>query len=239
MDKIKQLLQKAGVSEELAAQICESLANYQKTLREQFEKEYAHKVGEVKKVCVEETEAHKRELARRVQIFCETKGAAIEAHLAKQSAISESEALAKLTSIRALLEGITLSGGPNGKAQAGLEKKLKLAVEQRQRAVETANRQTAIAEKALKKNRELVTENTKLKKLSGETLTEGTRQRKPKGKRLDATRRQRRQPVSTRPTLVESQDRRPPAKPKQPHVTGTGSGFGVGDIAANMDEDLI
>ena len=238
MDKIKKLLQKAGVSGDLATQITESLTKYQKTLRERFEAEYAQKVGQVKQVCIDETEAHKRELARRVQIFCETKGAAIEAHLAKQAAISETDALAKLTSVRALLEGIQLSGGPNGKATAGLGKKLKLAVEQRQRAVETANRQTAIAEKALKKNRELVTENAKLKTRGG-VVKESTR--KPKKQRLDSKRRRRSTQVSTRPTLVESQERRPPAKQRQPHVTGTGtgSGFGVADVAANMDEDLL
>jgi len=238
MDKIKKLLAKAGVSAELATQIAESLTKYQSTLREQFEKEYAQKVSQVKQVCIDETETHKRELARRVQIFCETKGAAIEAHLAKQAAISESDALAKLTNIRASLEGVRLSGGQNGKATAGLEKKLKLAVEQRQRAVETANRQTAIAEKALKKNRQLVTENTKFKERG--TLSEGKRpKRKTRKQRLDTKRQRKSVPVSTRPTLVESQDRRIPTKSKQSHVTGTGSGFGVADIAHTMDEDLI
>jgi len=246
MDKIKALLQKAGVSEDLAVQIVESLDGYKTTLREQFEKEYAGKVEQAKKVCIEETEAHKRELARRLQIFCETKGAAIEAQLAKQSALSESEALSKLTQVRAMLEGITLNGEPNGQATAGLEKakkQVQVAVEQRDRAVETANRQTAIAERALKKNRQLATENAELKKRASgqrQPVTEGKQGQQ--SRRIDKGRKQARQPVTTRPTLVESQDRRPPQQQNQPHVTNTGNGqgrYGISDIAAQVDEDLI
>lgn len=244
MNKIQALLQKAGVNEELAAQIVGSLESYKSTLREQFEREYAGKVEQAKKVCVEETEAHKRELARRLQIFCETKGAAIEAQLTKQSALSESEALSKLTTVRAMLEGIQLNGEPNGKATAGLEKAKKqvhVAVEHRDRAVETANRQTAIAEKSLKKNRELATENAHLKKLirSGKkSVTEG---KTKKSRRIDGGRKKSRQPVSSRPTLVESQERRPPQQRKNANVTGTGNGqgYGINDIASQVDEDLI
>jgi hypothetical protein len=242
MNKIQALLQKSGVNEELASQIVGSLESYKTTLREQFEKEYAGKVEQAKKVCIEETEAHKRELARRLQIFCETKGAAIEAQLAKQSALSESEALSKLTAVRGLLEGIQLHKEPNGKATAGLErakKQVHTAVEQRNRAVETANRQTAIAEKALKKNRNLATENAQLKKrIGGGPVTEGKSKR---SRRIDGSRRKTRKPVSSRPTLVESHDRRPPKQRTNAHVTGTGTGtgYGINDIAAQVDEDLI
>ena len=242
MNKIQALLQKAGVNEELAAQIVGSLESYKSTLREQFEKEYAGKVEQAKKVCIEETETHKRELARRLQIFCETKGAAIEAQLTKQSALSESEALSKLTAVRAMLEGIQLNGEPNGKATAGLEKakkQVRVAVEQRDRAVETANRQTAIAEKALKKNRNLATENAQLQKRgSRKPVTEG---KTKKSRRIDGNRKKSRQPVSTRPTIVENQDRRPPQQRKTPHVSGTGNGqgYGISDIAEQVDEDLI
>jgi len=246
--KIHELLLKANVSEELASNIVNSLEQYRTTLREQFEVEYAAKVDQAKKVCIEETEAHKRELSRRVQIFCETKGAAVEAHLAKQSALSESEATAKLTELRALLEGVTLHAGPNGTAQAGLEKVKKqaqLAVEGRNKAVTVANRQTAIAEKALKKNRELAAINARLKK----QISEGTQKpkktvsesRKQQSRRIDGQRRKSAKRVSSQPTLVESQDRRTPPQSKQPHVTGTGSGnqWDMGNIANQVDEDLI
>ena len=233
MDKIKQLLEKANVSKDLAGQIVQSLINYKDTLREQFDREYATKVEQVKKICIEETETHKRELARRVQIFCETKGTAIEAHIAKQAAISESDALSKLKTVKAMLNGIQLNEGPNGQATAQQAKKrLKLAIEGRDKALETANRQTSIAESVLKKNRELATENTKLKKQLT-TISEA----KNKGQKLDQRKRPAK-PLSTRPTIVENQDRRPPARPK-PQLATTGTGFGINDIAGNMDEDLI
>ena len=237
MDKIKNLLEKAGVSAELSTKIVESLLNYKNTLREQLENEYAQKVNQVKKVCIDETETHKRELARRVQIFCETKGTAIENHLAKQAAISESEATAKLKNIKALLEGIQLNGKQNGSTTAAsgkAQKQLQIAVEQRNKAVETANRQTAIAEKALKANRRLVTENTQLKN-TVQTITES----KPRPtQRLDTGRKPARKPVTTRPTIIENQERRPqPQQRLRPQTTT--SGFGIADIASQVDEDLV
>jgi hypothetical protein len=238
MNKIKSLLEQAGVKPELAEQICESLTTYKQTLREQFEAEYTAKVQEAKTVCIEETEAHKRELARRLQIFCEAKGAAIEAHLVKQSALSESEALTKLKTVKALLEGIAINGGQNGQSTAVVEKakkQIRLATEEKKRAVETANRQTSIAEKALKENRRLVTEMAKLKQSM--QLSE-SKQPQPR-QRLDQGRKQGTS-VTTRPTILENQDPRSPAKSNQPHVTNTGAGkYGVTDIAEMIDEDLV
>ena len=238
MDKIKSLLEQAGVKPELAGEICESLTNYKQTLREQFEADYTAKVKEAKTVCIEETEAHKRELARRLQIFCEAKGAAIEAHLVKQSALSESEALTKLKTVKALLEGIAINGSPSGQSTAVVEKakkQIRLAIEEKQRAVETANRQTSIAEKALKENRRLVTEMAKLKQSQ---LSE-SREPAPKT-RLDKSRKQGKS-VTTRPTILENQDPRSPAPSNKPHVTNTGTGnkYGVTDIAEMIDEDLV
>ena len=246
MDKIKALLEKIGVKPELATKICESLNNYKTTLREQLEQEYSAKVEQAKRVCIEETEAHKRELARRVQIFCETKGAAIEAQLAKQSALNESEALTKLTQISALLEGLEPNGKPSGDVTAVVEKlkrQAQVATEEKKRAIELANRKTAIAEKALKRNRELATalQSVQEDRRTGSTKTvaEG-KTRKPQSRRIDQSR-QGGQPRSTRATLKESQDRRPPAKPQQPNVTGTGNGNGfyINSIAESIDEDLV
>lgn len=239
MDKIKALLEKAGVKSELAGQICESLDNYKTSLREQFNQDYAAKVEQAKKVCIEETEAHKRELARRVQIFCETKGAAIEAQLAKQSALNESEAMSKLTRIVGLLEGVEPNGGLSGDVTATLEKlkqKVKVANEEKSHAIELANRKTAIAEKALKRNRELATALKTLEERKQEvspvaTVTEGTAA--PKATRIDQSRDSGR-PRSTRATLTENQDRRP--VPQQRPST---NGFSIDNIAADMDGDLV
>ena len=241
MDKIKALLEKAGASEELAAQIRESLEKYKTTLREQFEADFAAKVAQAKQVCIEETEAHKRELARRLQIFCEAKGAAVEAQLTKQSALSESEAAAKLRSITEMLSGLT-DGASNGQSTAVVEKakkQIRLANEERTKAVETANRQTAIAEKALKETRRLTAENAKMKKmLSGKPLEEG--RTKGKNRRIDQRRKQKQKPQTTRPTILESQDPRPPAERTEPQTTTQGgTGYSVDGIAERMSEDLV
>jgi len=239
MDKIKSLLQKAGVSEELATQICEAMNAYRTTLREEFEREYSAKVQKAKQVCLEETEAHKQELARRLQIFCEAKGTAIEAQLARQSALSESAALTKLQAVRGLLEGVQLDSNNNGQSTAVVEKARKQiheANEAKAKAVEVANRQTAIAEKALKENRRLATELAKLKSL----VTEGKKpQGKPQSRRLDESRSRRAQPTTTRQTLVEAQDPRPVQVRQSPQTVGAGTGFSVNDIASSMDPDLI
>lgn len=249
MDKIKQLLAKAGCKPELVGQIAESMSQYKETIRESLEKEYAAKVEEAKKVCIEETEAHKRELAKRLQIFCETKSAAIEAQLAKKSALNESEAESRLQNIKDLLENVQPSGPQNGEVTAALKRakrQVQIANEEKKRALETANRKVAIAEKVMKQNRELVTENTKLKKTiqpgpQRRTVSEG--RQKGSAQRIDGSRQRGQKPVSTRATILENQDRRPPQKPTSPHVSGTGNGgngpIGVSDIAKSMDEDLI
>lgn len=241
MEKIQALLKKAGVKPELATKICESLDNYRTTLREQFETDYAAKVEQAKKVCIDETEAHKRELTRRLGIFCETKGAAIEATLAKTSALNESEALTKLTNIAGLVAGLELNGGSNGDATAAIEKlkrKAQVANEDKNKAVELANRKTAIAEKALKQNRTLTTENTQLKKRIEQPVTEN---RQKSGKRRIDNGRKGGKAQSERATLTESQDRRPPATSNQPNTrtADNNNDYSVGGIANRMDEDLI
>lgn len=245
MDKIKALLEKAGCKPELVNQIAESLTKFKATVREELETEYAAKVEQAKKVCIEETESHKRDLARRVQVFCETKSAAIEAQLAQKSALNESEAESRLQEIKNLLEGIQPSGPQNSEVTAALKKaqrQVQIANEERARAVEAANRKVAIAEKALKQNRALATENAKLKdrlKNAGSTtMTEG--RQSGKQTRIDQSRQQNRRPVTTRPTLLENQDRRPPQRQTQQMTKANNStGYGIGDIAGAMEEDLI
>ena len=245
MNKIKALLEKAGCSPDLVGGICEALEEYKVGIRTQFDADYKNRIEQAKKVCIDETESHKRELSRRVQIFCETKAAAIEAQLAKQSALRESEAVTKLKGIVGLLEGVEPNSAPNGQSTAVLEKarrKLQQANEEKLKAVELANKQTAIAEKVLKQNRKLVSENAQLKKQVQETLTESVKAPEAQGRRIDQTRKTA-APVTSRPTILENQDRRPPVQ-KESIVRSSAPaagrlGFGVNDIAANMDEDLI
>ncbi len=246
--KILDLLTKAGCKPELVATIGESLEQYKNTVREQFEADYTAKVAQAKKVCIEETEAHKRELSRRLQVYLETKSAAIDAHLQRQSALNESEAVAKLRNLKSLLEGVQVESNgasQNGAVPAVVEKakqKIQQLSEERDQAVALANKRTAIAEKVLARNRELVTENARLKSQGNggkQPVTEG--RVAPQGQqRIDGTRRAA-QPVTSRPTIVENQDRRPaaPAQGGNIRQQGNKGGFGVTDIASQMDEDLL
>lgn len=235
---IKALLAKSGCKAELVESICEALDTYKSTIQEQCKAEYNARLKKAQQVCLEETEAHKRELSRRLEIFCEAKGNAIEAHLKKQSALSESEATAKLRSIKLQLEGVEVNGMQSGQLAAETAKfnrQIQKLAEERDRAVAKANKQTAIAEKVLKHNRTLVQ-----KAALAESVAKPQQQR-PAG-RIDAGR-SKGQAVTTRPTLTESQDRRPPQRQQnRPNVVSHNvqarSGFGVDEIAAAVD-DLI
>lgn len=234
MKKIKDLLIKAGCKPELVGQIAESMAEYKKTIDEQYKADYAAKITAAKKVCLEETENHKRELSRRLAIFCEAKSASIEAQLAKKSAINESVAASKLQSLKNVLEGVAANGSPNPKVTAVLrkaERQIKTMKESQQKTLAAANRKVAIAEKVLKNNRKLVAENTMLK----EKLQSGLRP-KPTSTRLDENR-QRSVAKTTRATILENQDRSTKAPVR--NTTAKPGVFGVNEIANVMDDSLI
>ena len=239
MDKIRELLEQAGVSSELSEKICESLVSYKDSIREQFQRDYAVKIEQAKRVCTEETEAHNRELARRLQIFCETKSSAIEAQIAKQSALNESAAVSRLNQISAMLNGIEHNGNSNGNVTATkYKRKLELALEEKRRAVEMANRKNAIAEKALKRNRQLTAELHSLQEQRSSSPRPVTESRQSSQPRRIDTNRANGRARSTRATMTESQDRRPVPRNTKP-ITGAGTGYNIQDIASIIEEDLI
>jgi hypothetical protein len=241
--KILDLLAKSGCNQELVAQIGESLSRYKATVRESFEADYTAKVENAKKLCIEETEKHKRDLCRRVQIFLETKSAVIDANLARQSALSESDAQSKLRNLKSLLEGVDPNvQATNGQATAAIKEakqQIRQLMEERDQAVAVANKQTAVAEKVIKRNRELATENAKFKSSPSpqrETVTEGRQApARPQPTRLDQGRSNAR-PQTTRATLVEHQERNP--KPVTGSVQSRGNGYRIDDIAGQMEEHL-
>jgi hypothetical protein len=158
MDKIRQLLQKCGLSPEVSAELCEAIDNHANMLKEQSDTEFQNRLVKAKKVCFEEVEAHKAELSRRVQIFLEAKNSTIEELVTRQSANRETESVAKLEKIYALLEGIELNGQSNSELRTEIEKFRKLAerlVEERNNAVAKAKRCIQISERVLKRNRGL------------------------------------------------------------------------------------
>lgn len=233
MDKIKVLLEKSGCKPELVAGICNALDKYKSSIAEQFNKELAGRVERAKKVCVEETESHKRELARRLQIFCEAKSAAIESSLSRQQGAVEAKAMAKLRQVQTVLEGVKPEAKLDGQAKASIQKaqkQIQQLNEERNQAVAKANRQTTIAEKVLKQNRALSSQIERLNKVLAESA-------QPKRTAAPVATRPSPKPVTTRPTLLENQDRK--AAVRQAPVSRATGGFDVFDIAGNMDSDLI
>lgn len=202
MDKIRELLVKNGLEESVAESISQQLVEYKQNARQELETEYAAKLATAKKACLEETEAYKRDLARRLQIFCEAKGPAIEATIAKQAAIGDTEAKRQLQGVKDLLEGIAPSTtGGNQATIINLKKQLKAVTEARDKAIEKANRSNAIAEKALQRSRLLESKQQRLAESAAVA---------PRTARKSA------QPVTTRQTLAENQTRQVPPVKTQP-----------------------
>jgi hypothetical protein len=227
MDKIKQLLQKCGLSSEVSAELCEAIDNHANMLKEQSDTEFKTRLDKAKKVCFEEVEAHKAELSRRLQIFLEAKNSTIEELVTRQSANKETEAVAKLEKIYALLEGIELNGQSNSELRTEIEKFRKLAehlVEERNKAVSKAKRCIAISERVLKRNRVVERALTESKVAPARTA------------RIDASRSDS-QRQTTQRTLKESvvTAGQPVAKRTAPAGTMTPP-RSPDDIAAGMDE---
>lgn len=224
MDKIKQLLQKCGLSPEVSAELCEAIDSHANLLKEQSDTEFQARLAKAKKVCFEEVEAHKAELSRRLQIFLEAKNSTIEELVMRQSANKETEAVAKLEKIYALLEGIELNGQSNSELKTEIDKFRKLAerlVEERNSAVAKAKRCIQISERVLKRNRGLE-----------QSLNEG--KQTPNQGRLDASRNggQRR---TTQRTLKENVETAAAPKREAPIATMQPP-RSPAEVAATMDE---
>lgn len=161
MEKIKALLKQLNASDELANQIVESMETYVKEQRTVIEGEYKTRLAKAKQVCLEETNRYKADLSKKVQLFFETRAERIEQQMAKQVAIRESAAEGNLKQIKALLEGIQLNAQGEADLQAlktkvaELQKQMRVVSEQRDRATQKANFAHGVAEKALKRNRNL------------------------------------------------------------------------------------
>lgn len=244
MEQIKLLLEKCGIRPELGQKICEALDSYTAAYKHKVDAEYAARVEAAKKICIEETEAHKLELARRLQIFCEAKGMQIEQQISRQAAVREGEATTLLQQITALLEGIPATGDPALRQEVErLRRQSTGLAEERNKAVEKANRQTQLAERVLKRNRLLeskqVEQETGGRQPARRTVVEGAvRGNGTGGRRIDAQRRAG-QARTTRAPLVENQDPRPPVDQRRSHLqTGkmTNGNLTPDQIADQIDE---
>jgi hypothetical protein len=236
VDKIKALMKKCGVRPELADRLCEGITKHLAQEKARLQSEFKQRQAAAKQVCLEEVETYKRELARRLQIFCEAKGSQIEHSVARQTAIRESAAQTKLRDILSLLEGVEPNGGQNGNLQAEnkkLKRQLSQLSENHRKAVEVANRQTAMAGKVLGNNRRLEAALQESRRNGG--VSSESRQARP-AQRIDEGRQRRQsgEATTTRPTLRENQERAPRRQPA-PVVPGDGPEA----IAADMSADLL
>jgi len=188
LDKIQNLLTKSGVSTELAAQIVESMEEYKATVVAEAQAELTDKVKAAKQVVLEEVESYKSNLARRVQLFCESKSQTIEQQLTRRSAASDTEATTKLTEVKALLEGIQLDGSPNSQLEAQLadaKDQLGRLGKQLKTTKSQAERSARIAESVMEKNQKLIKENKSLQ--GGQVIQEGKGTQTPATDEADIT----------------------------------------------------
>ena len=193
IEKVKALLTKANVSTELATSICEAMEQFKATVTEQAKTEVNNKIKAAKKIVLEEVETYKTDLAKRVQLFCESKGSTIEQQLMRRSAAGEAEAQTRLKKVHALLEGVELDGKPNSEVMAKLAdaqatigkltQKMKVTESKAQRSIQ-------VAESVLAQNKTLIQENKKLK--DGTTIVNENAQAKPSQQLVV--------PAKTRPT---------------------------------------
>lgn len=224
MEKIKQLMVKAGISAEAANKICESVATYSDQLRSTMEEEFKGRLEKAKQVCLEETEAHKIELSRRVQIFLETKSESVRQQLVKQSAERGTQAEAKLEKVAALVEDIELDGRSHSELQATVDKLnrvVKNLTEQKALAVKKTRQLQEVADKVLKQNRALEAAAARIG-----TVNESRQQPKRRGGT----------PTTTRPALTENVDRSAPAPQQRQTANARSMSFTIDDIAASIAE---
>jgi hypothetical protein len=216
MDKIRDLMVKCGLKTEVAAHLCESIQTYVSQREAELQAQYESKIEEGKKICLEEVDSHKRELARRLQIFCESKSTAIELQVARQAAIKESAATARLRSIQTLLVGVQPNEGGDGKVRDEndkLKNQIKELAESKGKAIAEANRANALAEKVLKRNRNLesILNEGRRRQSTGKAVVSEERTQRPAVKAAPVRARSA-QPQTTRATLAESQARTPAAQ---------------------------
>ena len=139
------------------------LEAFTKLTEEKYEKLFKERKEKAVKICTEEVEAYKRELAQKVAVFLESKQAQIGRSVEKQLATESSEASDKLVRVKAVVEGVKLNDGgavtvENKQLQerlVALEQANARLIAERDQVAKRATRAQAIATDVLKQNRVL------------------------------------------------------------------------------------
>jgi len=207
MDKIKDLLKQLGASEDLSNAVVTELTAYDKRTQVKYDEEFKKRLEKAKQVCLEEFESEKKKLARKIEIFLESRVAKIDREAQRQAAIGESESAKTLRLVKRAVDGVPIDGTTQAFQAVKVENKrlrvrLNQILEEGGKFKAEAQRANTIAQKALERNRLLESRKT-------ETVTE-------ENKDLASLKVKSEEPKTTRKVMVESQE---PARPK-PANTG-------------------
>jgi hypothetical protein len=164
MDKLKELLKSSGVSEALIEGICQEFERLDASIKEENEKRYKASIQRAEQVCLEEIDREKARLARRVKVYLESKARVFEDTAEKHRRIEESESAVR---VRRAIDVLTDGTSPNVASEMNgqladakrtverLEKALNSVREERNTALERADRAYTVAKKTLGKNQAL------------------------------------------------------------------------------------
>lgn len=234
MDKLKELFQQLGGSDELVQALSEELSRYGEELKEQYDRDFDVRIQKARQICLEEVQKEKAALARKVSIFLESKLEAFEKAAEKQRLQEDTEASNKLKHMRALLEDIALEDNGQSrelqdtkKQMARLNKAFKTLKEERDVAVRKANKANEIALKTLKKNR-LLESKVKADDVLAETKTKGNKKVVSEGKKPQ----KKKTLTENRSVPAKSKTTRKPAQSKSSKRSGDNR---IAGIAAQMD----
>ena len=222
-----------GASQELVNTITESLENFRRRTKLAAEQELKQRLIEARKLCIEEIEKEKQELARKVEIFLEAKLASIDRTAKKQVAIGEGKALKILRDAKALLEGVTFEGGNPTEIQAMRDELQALRLvktqltEQVARAEQKASRANKVAMQLVERTRVLESKPVASRPVVAESKALAAKS----AATLQDLRKKPETPKTSRPTLQESVARE--VKPAAATPTQEGD---VATIASSMDE---
>jgi len=228
MEKIKKLLGEMA-SPELAKSIVESLEEYRTNLKAQYDEELKNRLLEAKRVCVTEMDNEKAALARKIEVFLESKLATIEKIAQKQMAIGEGKALKTLKEAKAVLDGVAFEDANITDTQAMLKElqALRLSIRQvtesKEKAELKASRANQIAMKLLDRAKLLESKQEPKQEPKKEQVKVVT-----ESKKLNDLRKEAQHPVTTRTPIVETITKPTPTAP-----TGDPE---MAQIASTMDE---
>ncbi len=243
MEKLRSQLEQLGGSKELVDGILESLQSHKTAIEEKAKTDFQERLDQAKKVCIKELAGYKKDLARKVQLFFESRSNRIDQQIAKQTVVKEAAAESKLQDITNMLAGVEVNGeGDKAEFEALKEQVRKLTIEKKKLVsdsevmAEKATRAHGLASQTLEKNKDLASQLAEAKKSNegkiSESKDKGKGKTKPKSK---AGKKPLSEGKKQAPTVTRAQDQSQIRKPKKQAVTESDGNFSIGAIANDME----